>query len=259
MNTWFFEQGLIKFLLVLFRCMGFLMLTPVFGRREFPVQARIGLAALLSFIIYPLATEISYTGGLWDLAILAVKETTVGVAVGYITLLMFSALYVAGEIIDMQMGFGIVNVIDPQSSNQVPLMGNFYYIVTILVFLTVNGHHVLISAIIKSFEIVPLGKAIFTGNLFSAIRSSFVDMFSIGVKVSFPVVSMIFLTDLALGIIARTVPQMNVFIVGLPLKIFVGIVGMIFVFPMFIVALDVIFNGAYDNILLILRGMLKGP
>jgi len=254
-----YDGTIVKFLLILFRCSGFIMLTPVFGRREFPAQAKIGLAGFLALIIYPLIQDTAADLNMWDLATLVVKETFVGLSIGYITLMMFSSLYVAGQIIDMQMGFGIVNVMDPQSNTQVPLMGNFYYILTILIFLTVNGHHVLISALIKSFEIVPISRAVFEGRLLEIIVSSFKEMFLIGFKVSLPVISMIFLTDFAMGIIARTVPQMNVFIVGLPIKILVGIAGMIIVFPMYLVALDVIFNGTYDNILTLLQGMLKIP
>jgi flagellar biosynthetic protein FliR len=235
------------------------MLTPVFGRREFPVQAKVGLAGLLSLIIYPFVPDVELNLDLWNLAVIIIRETFVGLSIGYITLLMFSSLYVTGEIIDMQMGFGIVNVIDPQSNAQVPIIGNFYYILTILVFLTVNGHHVLISALVKSFEIVPISGATFGLDFLSIIISSFREMFLIGFKVSLPVVSIIFITDLALGIIARTVPQMNVFIVGLPIKILVGIVGMVIVLPAYLVVLDVVFSGTYDNILTLLQGMLKVP
>lgn len=235
------------------------MLTPVFGRREIPNHARIGLACFLSLIVYPLIPDVNANIDVLALATLIVKETFVGLSMGYIALMMFSSLYVAGQIIDMQMGFGIVNVIDPQSNTQVPLIGNFYYILTLLIFLTVNGHHVLISALIKSFDIVPISGAIFEKRFLEIITSSFREMFVIGFKVSLPVISIIFITDFAMGIIARTVPQMNVFIVGLPIKIIAGILGMIIVFPMYLVALDVIFNGTYDNILTLLQGMLKTP
>jgi len=258
MNTGF-EAGLIKFLLVLIRCSAFLILTPVFGRREMPVQGKIALSGLISMIVSPLIPEINYDENFVNLALLIIREITVGLSIGYITLLMFSALYVAGEIVDLEMGFGIVNVIDPQSNSRVPLMGNFYYMLTLLIFLTLNGHHVLISAVIKSFEIVPIGKAVFKWGFLSGIITSFNDMFLIGVKVGLPVISIIFLTDFALGIIARTVPQVNVFLVGLPVKIAIGITAMILILPAYIVALDVIFNGTYDNIFTILRGMWKGP
>ena len=233
------EIDLLKFLLILFRCLGFMLITPVFGRREIPAQAKIGLSALLSIIVYPFVPEMSLSNDLWILAATILKEFMTGITMGYASFLLFSSLYLAGEIIDMEMGFGIVNVLDIQSNTQVPLMGNYFYIITILLFLTVNGHHVLISAIVKSYEVLPLGEAnMLQGSLLQAIIASFKDMFLLGLRIALPVVSVIFFTDLALGIIARTVPQMNVFMVGLPLKITVGLISMIMVFPMFFVIID---------------------
>lgn len=235
------------------------MVTPVFGRREIPLHAKIGISALISYIIYNFIPEADLGISLWQLTFLTVKEVIVGLAMGYITLMMFSSLYIAGELIDMEMGFGMVNVIDPQSNTQIPLMGNFFHLITIMIFLTVDGHHVLISSILKSFEIIPLGKAYFKHQFISAIAASFSDMFLIGIKVSLPIISIVFLVDIALGIIARTVPQMNIFLVGLPVKITAGILGIIFVLPMYLVALDVIFNGTFDNILKVIEGMWGGP
>lgn len=254
-----FETSLLKYLLILFRCLGFMLITPVFGRREIPVQAKIGLAALLSIIIYPFVPDISFSSNLWILAASILKEFMTGITMGYGVFLLFSSLYLAGEIIDMEMGFGIVNVLDVQSNTQVPLMGNYFYILTILLFLTANGHHVLISAILKSYDMMPLGEAVFQEGLLNNIIANFKDMFFLGIKVALPVVSIIFLTDLALGIIARTVPQMNVFMVGLPIKITVGFISMIMVFPMFFIIIDAIYNGSYEKILITIKEMLVRP
>lgn len=255
-----YTADLIKYLLIFFRCSGFFILTPIFGRREIPAQVKIGLSALLAVIVYPLVSQVILSDNLWIIATDVLREFTVGISMGYVTFLIFSALYLAGEIIDLEMGFGIVNVLDVQSNTQVPLMGNFYYILTILLFLTIDGHHILISSIIKSYDLVPIGKAIFNNsNLLNEIVTGFKDMFILGVQISLPIISIIFLTDLVLGIIARTVPQMNVFIVGLPAKIAVGIIGMIIAFPMYLVVLDVICNGTYKNILMVLKGMWVKP
>jgi len=255
-----FKIVLINFMLVLFRCIGFIMLTPILGRREIPPQGKIGAAALISFIVLPMITmplHDEYTLGV--IVTLVLREVTIGISMGYITFLVFSALYVAGQVIDMEMGFGIVNVMDPQSNTQVPIMGSFYHILALIIFLTVNGHHALISAVIRSFEIIPLGKAHFGEGFLMGIIESFNEMFALGVKISMPIIAIIFLTDFALGIIARTVPQMNVFIVGLPLKIGIGLLGIIMILPMFLVILDVMFNGIYANLFTILKGMLQSP
>ncbi len=254
-----FEVAIVKYLLILFRCLGFFILTPIFGRREIPPQVKIGLAALLSFIVYPIIPDMNLSSDLWNMAASVLKEFMAGISIGYAAFLLFSSMYLAGEIIDLEMGFGIVNVLDPQSNTQVPLMGNYYYILTILLFLTVNGHHMLISTIIKSYELLPLGEAVYQKGLLNVIIISFKDMFILGVQIALPVVSIIFLTDFALGIIARTVPQMNVFMVGLPMKIAVGMVGMLIMFPMYIVVVDAIYNGTYEKMLMIIREMLVKP
>jgi len=234
-------------------------MTPVFGRREIPAQAKIGLSALLAIIVYPFIPGNNLNNDLWILASNVLKEFMIGISMGYASYLLFSSLYLAGEIIDMEMGFGIVNVMDVQSNTQVPLMGNYFYILTILLFLTVNGHHILISAIMKSYDLLPLGEAIFQKNLLQTIITDFKEMFLLGIRVALPIVAVIFFTDLALGIIARTVPQMNVFIVGLPIKIAVGLISMIMVFPMFFVILDAIYNGTYEGIIKIVKEMLVRP
>jgi len=217
------------------------------------------LAALLSIIVYPFIPDINFSDNLWILAASTLKEFITGITIGYGAFLLFSSLYLAGEIIDMEMGFGIVNVLDVQSNTQVPLMGNYFYILTILLFLTANGHHMLISAIIKSYDLLPLSEAVFQEGLLNALIVSFKDMFLLGVKIALPVVSVIFLTDLALALIARTVPQMNVFMVGLPVKIAVGMISMIMVFPMFFIILDAVYNGTYENILITIKEMLVRP
>lgn len=254
-----FEIEIVKFMLILFRCLGFFVLTPVFGRREIPPQAKIGLAALLSLILYSAIPELAYTNNIWVVATMVVKELTIGILIGYVVFLLFSSLYLAGQIIDLEMGFGIVNVIDPQSNTQVPLTGNFYYILTILMFLTVNGHHVLISAIIKSYELLPLGEIAYDSGLLGVIVDSFRDMFILGIQIALPVISIILLLDLALGIIARTVSQMNVFMVGLPIKIAMGMIGMILVFPMYSIILEAIYNGTYEKMLMVIKEMLVKP
>lgn len=250
------EVNFLAFLYIFFRCIGFLIITPIFGRREIPTQVKIGLAAMLSFIVYPVIDNVNFELSIRNMVLITIRETTVGLAMGYVCLLMFSALYVAGEMIDMQMGFSMVNVIDPQSNSQVPLMGNFYYILAILIFLTANGHHVLISAIIKSYQILPLNTANFSEGFFNAVLGCFLQMFVLGIRIGLPVISVVLIVDIALGVIARTVPQMNVFIVGLPLKIAAGTLGMIMVMPMYLFALDVLFNGMYDNLYTLLKGML---
>lgn len=247
--------NLIKLTLVFLRCLAFILTVPIFGRRDFPPPGKIGLSILLAFIISPIIGDISFDGNLLLLIIYVLKETLVGLTIGYITVVTFSALYLAGQILDMQLGLGIANVLDPQLNTQIPLLGSFYYMLTLTIFVIVNGHHVLISALIKSFEIIPIGKAVFSQNFLTSIIICFKEMFIVGIKISIPILAIILLTDIAFAIIARIVPQMNVFLVGLPIKFILGIIIIILALPTYLIALDVIFNGLYDNIFYVLQGM----
>ncbi|HEX2947125.1 MAG TPA: flagellar biosynthetic protein FliR, partial [Clostridia bacterium] len=142
---------------------------------------------------------------------------------GFIAYITYNAIYIAGEIIDMQVGFGIVNVMDPMSNIQVPVTANVYFIISMLVFLSINGHHMLIKALFDSFTTLPVGTAKFNPGITDTFVGLFSSVFSTGFKIAAPIVATILIADIVLGTISRMVPQMNIFVIGMPLKIIVGI------------------------------------
>jgi flagellar biosynthetic protein FliR len=142
---------------------------------------------------------------------------------GYITYAVMSAIYVAGQLIDTQVGFGIANVMDPISNIQIPLTSNFYYIFIILVFLLLNGHHMLVRALFQSFEAIPVGQFAVTGEFLTLTISVITTMFLVAIKISAPIIAAIFITDIVLGVLSKTMPEMNVFALGMPLKIIIGL------------------------------------
>ncbi len=241
------------FLLIMVRISGVFMITPIFGRRNVPAMYKIGLAFMISLI---LLNTVSVDGHLFmdfpRYLLVVAKELMVGFSIGFVTFLIFSSIYIAGQIIDMEIGFGVVNVLDPQSNIQVPIMGNFLYILALMVFVMIDGHHMLISALYHSFKIIPLGKVNLFGEFATDFARIFGETFVIGFKIAAPVVAAIFLTDVALGILARTMPQMNVFMVGMPLKIIVGLVTLMLMIPVLSIILDFIYNNISDNIYRIL-------
>ena len=214
-----------KLLLIILRVGGIMTVAPIFGHRSVPTMAKIGLILLLSIILLPtLATvPVKLPGELFSMTAVLVKEVVAGLLVGFTSLLLFIAVQFAGRIIGLQMGFGIVNVIDPNSQTQVSLVGQFQFILAMLIFLSLNGHHMILSAIANSFEVVPLGQITFTNLTSEVIIRAVVDTIALAIKLGAPCIVTLFLLDVSLGIIARTVPQMNIFIVGFPLKISVGL------------------------------------
>lgn len=232
------------FLLVMVRTSGIFIFSPFFSAQNIPNIMKIGLSFSISLLItltLPVAPDFSNE----ILVLLIVKELMVGIIIGFISYAFFSAFYVMGQIIDMKIGFGMANVIDPQNRIQVPLMGNFYYILSFLLLMSFNGHHLIISALVDSYKFLPIGGFKYTGDTMNLLVNSLSRAFEIGFKLSSPVVAIIFLTDVVLGIISKTIPQMNVFVVGMPLKVLIGLLIIIISMPIFFTAI----NGIFDLII----------
>ncbi|WP_346354612.1 flagellar biosynthetic protein FliR [Azotosporobacter soli] len=238
------------FLLVFVRVSGIFFLTPVYGSRNVPGHVKVALGLAVTYILYPMV----YQPGIpipeqWlPYLFLVASEFVAGMIIGFVSSLVFTSIQMCGQILDTQIGFGIVNVIDPQSGNQVPLVGNFLYILAIMVFLALNGHHVVLGALVASFKLIPM-----TGVIFNAAISQFVvglmkGIFLIAIQISLPVLASLLLIDISLGILSRTMPQMNIFIVGVPAKIFAGIFVLSLVLPFYIFFLEKAFNGMYKNV-----------
>lgn len=243
------------FLLVLSRMTGIFFLTPVIGSRNIPIQVKIGISLFLAFATYPFVTVPAFLGIDSPLFFAAniIKELFIGLLIGYVGLLFFSAVLIAGQVIDMQMGFGLVNVIDPLSQTQVPVMGQFKYLIAMLIFLMVNGHHWFILAVTRSFEIIPVGSLLITSELSNAIILAFSEVLLMSIKIAFPILGTLLIVDICLGFLARTLPQMNVFIVGFPLKIGVGLAIFAVVLPLLSNVFFKLFERMHENIYIILR------
>ncbi|HHY77117.1 MAG TPA: flagellar type III secretion system protein FliR [Clostridiales bacterium] len=249
----------IVFLLVFIRMTSLFVISPIFGRQNMPSYLKVGLALFTTFIIAPLFSHISIEyNNLIDFTLIIIKEFFVGIIIGYVSYMVFSALYVAGQIIDTQIGFGMVNVLDPQSNIHVPLIGNFLYIFAILIFLMANGHHILFSALVKSYSIIPINSLSFTEGLTNNLIAIFSESFLMAAKIAFPIIAAVLISEVALGILARTVPQMNVFIVGLPLKIAIGLLSLLIILPGFSSILDYLFDTMFAYISIIMESMVKG-
>lgn len=212
------------FLLMFVRVTSFFLMMPLFSYRSIPASYKIGFGFFLAWIMfYTIDAPILEINGTYILLIL--KEALVGIVIGFIAYLILTAIQIAGGFIDFQMGFAIANVIDPQTGAQSPLLGQYLYIISLLFLLAVNGHHLMLDGIYYSYTYIPLEQPFIPFGdeaLIAFVIKSFSKMFMIAFQMAIPVVGSIFLVDVALGIMARTVPQLNVFVVGLPLKITVS-------------------------------------
>lgn len=238
------------FLLVFVRITGIFMMTPVFSSHNIPGHVKASLALIITYILFPLVFNNTAVIPDHFLAymFMVVGELIVGLILGFVSSLFFSAIQMAGQMLDMQIGFGIINMIDPLSGQQAPLIGNFKYILALITFLSINGHHVLLSALFASFKLIPVTGVVLPVALAEFMVNMVSWMLIIAVKISLPVIVALLLTDMALGILARTMPQMNIFVVGVPGKIIIGIFVLSIALPFYIFFLEMAFDGMYNNI-----------
>jgi flagellar biosynthesis protein FliR len=230
------------FLLILTRVSAFFLTIPVFSYRNLPAMHKIGLSLTLAWImLYAVDPKPVPVDGTF--LVLVLKEAMIGLSIGFIAAIVFYALQVAGGFIDLQMGFAIANVFDPQTGIQTPLMGRYLYTFAILFLLATDGHHMLLDGIFYSYKFLPVGSSIAgfgDANTAKYVVSVFSGMFLIALQMAIPIVGTLFLADLALGIVARTVPQMNIFVIGLPVKILIALVLFLVVMPAFFVSVQML-------------------
>ncbi len=236
MSYWLDEFHI--FLLILLRVSALLIVAPIFGHRLFLARAKVGLAVMVSMVIFPIVDRFDVPVGFLPYAVMMVGEVIMGLVIGYAVLLLFIGIQFAGQLAGLQMGFGIVNVIDPASHDQVSIIGQFLNILAILLMLTLDGHHTILNGLLTSFDAVPLGGVVLKAPVAHKMIALTAEVFVIAIKVSAPIMIALFLISTAMGVLARTVPQMNVFIVGFPVQLAVGMSVLMATLPLFQIMIE---------------------
>ncbi|MFP4015811.1 MAG: flagellar biosynthetic protein FliR [Halanaerobiales bacterium] len=246
------------FLLILVRFSGLFLITPMLSSRLVPARVKIGLAFLFTIVSFPVIDG-SHLMPSHEIMILmeVLRELLVGLVIGFIVYLVFAIFQLAGRFVDMRMGFAIVNVTDPIHGSTVPLMGQYKNILITLLFLVINGHHIMIRAISRSFEMIPLGGAVLTNAGFELIIKNIGELFLIAFMVALPVIATLFIVDIILGFLARTIPQLNIFVVGLPLKILVGLIMMTLALNIIIEFSGQLFHDMFQEVYKLLQLLIE--
>lgn len=246
------------FMLIAIRVSGIFIISPFLGSNNIPISVRAAASIVISMAIFPMLSAgviLEPPSSLPFFVMALGSELFIGWLIGFVAYLVLTAVHMAGRILDTQVGFGVVSMLDPTSGQQVPIIGLFKYNLAMLVFLATNSHHILLSGLFESFQLVPMLGANINGNIVELIVDFTFAIFVTGLKISFPVLAGILLADVALGVLARTMPQMNIFVVGIPMKIAVGLFVLSFSLPFYILFLDVAFNEIYGNIYIVLRAL----
>jgi flagellar biosynthetic protein FliR len=223
------------FALILFRVLSLCMIAPIFGNQAVQARLKVGLGFFLAIVLMPLLMRVHRPALLaWsDLPLLILKECSVGFIIGLVASLVFAATHLSGQILGQHMGFGLARVIDPEMGGEMSVIAQFENMVALMLFLAISGHHLLVLAICDSFQIVPLGGVQCQADMALEIVRVTGRLFQIAIKITAPAFVILMVTTVVIGLVARFVPQMNVLIVGLPLKIAVGLIGLAACVPMF--------------------------
>ena len=245
------------FLLIFLRVGAVLLTLPIFGSASIPAAFKIGLSFAISLLLYPLLNLGDFPPQLSiiPLSIGMIGEILLGVIIGLSVRMVFAGAQLAGQLVGFQMGIAMAEVVDPQTSEQIPLLGELNNIVAILIFLTINAHHWFLHAVADSFRLVPPCSFHFSNSLMTQLIDLGGDMFVIAIKVGAPVIAALFLMSVAFGLAARTVPQMNIFFVAMPIKILVGLLFIALSFPYLMSFMKTVFAGLEVSVFYLLKAM----
>lgn len=231
------------FLLILVRISGFMVAAPIFSLRNIPMRVKTLLALAIAIVVFHVVPyrEVIYSTTI-EYAIVVITEMLAGVIMGFMANVAYYILSFAGQIIDQEIGFSMVNQYDPITSAQVTVTGNLYTYAVMLMVLITNMHHYLIRAITDSFQVIPVGSVVVDFNLYEVMKRFLVDYFVLGFRIVLPIFASLLVVNTILAILARVAPQMNMFVIGLQLKVFVGLVVLVLMVMMITGVADLIFR-----------------
>ncbi|MDY6934244.1 MAG: flagellar biosynthetic protein FliR [Spirochaetota bacterium] len=211
------------FLLIMLRMNSMIVVAPFFSSGVIPFRIKAILSFFITLVIFPVVATKGYAlpGNMGEFALLILREITIGLFLGFLIGVIFSAFQLAGQYFSVQIGFGINEVLDPLGQVSIPIVGQLKNLMGLLVFMFIYGHHFLIKAIFRSYELVPIISLERESSmtLLKFLVHSLSGMFVIALKIALPVVATIFLVSVSMGILAKAAPQMNIMMLGFPLKI----------------------------------------
>ncbi|MCL6611813.1 MAG: flagellar type III secretion system protein FliR [Peptococcaceae bacterium] len=250
---------MVTFLLIFARIGSFVAVAPLFGGPNTPGQVKAGMAFVVSLIMLPLVpAPQTVPGSLPGFGLALAGEAGVGLLTGLICSMILQILNIAGQIFDLHIGFLMSSYFDPALGSQITLVAKFLYLMGIVLFFTLDGHHVLLAGLARSFELLPLQTAVFGSGGVTVLIRAFARMIAVAVQISAPVIAVMLIIDICLGLLGRTAPQMNVFMLGFPVKIGAGILTMAVMVPLLGVVFQSLFRMMERDLYTLLKGLVRG-
>ncbi len=234
LNAW-----MAAFFFPFFRILALIASAPVLGARGVPIRVKVGLAFVVTVVVAPTLGNIPQVdpGSALGLMILA-QQVTIGLAMGLAMRVIFSAVEMAGNLIGMQMGLGFATFFDPQNSTQTPVVGSFLGTLAILVFLTMNGHTLMLEVVVQSFREMPVLVQPMAAAGLKVLVNWGKHIFLGGVLLALPVIAALLITNISIGIMTRAAPQLNIFAIGFPITLMAGFMVLSVSLPYFVPLLE---------------------
>lgn len=252
-------ENIDSLMLIFARVVGFVYLIPIFASTNVPSRVKVGFSFIVAMCIFSsgIATVPNPPVNAIEFGLMLSKEIITGMILGFVVYMFFTVFHLAGQMMDYSIGFSMANVLDPVSGTQVPITGDLIsHIMSVLIIIT-GGLNVLIATFFESYKMIPIGYANLTMN--QGFMQYLVDIsanyLSLGIRIAAPILGTILIIDIALGILVKATPQMNVFVVGMPIKLLVGLIILFVVCPYLIDVYKEIFAIIYDSITTIIGGM----
>jgi len=243
-----------RFILIFFRIFSILWLLPIFTSRAISIPFKAGLGLVLSYLALEFAgvsQDIRYDTHI--LFVLVLKEVFIGLAISFVIRLFFMMVYAASELAAFQTGFSFARFMDPLTMTQISVLEQFKNILSIMVFFSMDCHHSIIKGIFLSFKELPPNSLVLNSSFFNYLITATGKIFSVGLKISAPVTVTLFIVELSLGLLSRLIPQINVFIEGIPVKILIAMVVLSFSLGITVMAIAGIFIGIESELTKVIR------
>ena len=244
-------------LIIFVRILGAIAFLPIIDESKMPRIAMAGFSLGISLSVF-FNMDVSasyYEPNLVSYTILIVKETIVGLVMGFVVKIFFQIYPFVGSLLSMQGGLGMSMVMDPTAGTQSALVGRLYNLGLGAFFVLSGGYHWFIHTLVESFELVPINQELFGANVAMNMIESIALYFELGLKLSIPIISVILVIDFAMGILARTVPQMNMFVIGIPLKMLIMFILMVVTIQVISQYNTIIIENLVNTLMNIIQGM----
>lgn len=230
------------FLFPLARILGLIATAPILNNRAIPARIRMGFGAAMTLALIPALPPSGLIVGSWPGLLALLQQMLIGIALGFSMRVVFTAIDLAGELIGLQMGLGFAMFYDPDNAAQSPVISEFLGLLAMLIFLSINGHLMLLAVIGNSFEWWPVGADLFPANGWMAIARWGSTIFSAGVMLALPVIAALLVVNIALAVLTRAAPTLNLFAIGFPVTLIAGFVMLLLSMPFFAPALQQLFD-----------------